>query len=79
MKIFFIQYRKELEENPEETADIIEQLDTMVEQAMEPPIFDENLFTVSNKKLIHDPLDERRALAESMGQKLIIDDNNEQS
>jgi hypothetical protein len=51
----------------------------MVEQAMEPPIFDENLFTVSNKKLIHDPLDERRALAESMGQKLIIDDNNEQS
>jgi hypothetical protein len=54
----------------------------MVEQAMENTTFDENLlssiFTVSNKKFIHNPFQERQALVELMGQKLIIDDNNEQ-
>ncbi len=55
----------------------------MVEQAKENTTFDENLlssiFTVSNKKFIHSPIQERQALLESMGQKLIIDDdNNEQ-
>jgi len=52
----------------------------MVEQAKENTTFDENLlasiFTVSNKKFIHSPMQERQALLESMGQKLIIDDND---
>jgi hypothetical protein len=54
----------------------------MVEQSMENSPLNENLlssiFTVSNKKYIQDPLQERRALAESMGQKLIIHEDNEQ-
>jgi hypothetical protein len=54
----------------------------MVEQSMETTPFNENLlssiFTVSNKKYIQDPLQERRALAELMGQKLIIHEDNEQ-
>ncbi len=53
----------------------------MVEQAMENTTLDEKLlssiFTVSNKKFIQDPLQERQALVESMGQKLIIDDDND--
>lgn len=56
----------------------------MVERAMEITTLDENsftsIFTLSNKKFIIDPLQERKALAESMGQKLITeddDDNNE--
>jgi hypothetical protein len=77
------QYRKELEKDPDETADIVEQLDTMVEQSMETTTLNENLlasiFTVSNKKYIEDPLQERRALAELMGQKLIIHEDNEHS
>jgi hypothetical protein len=54
----------------------------MVEQSKDHPSFDENIlsdiFTVSNKKFIHNPIQERRALVESMGQKLIIEENNEQ-
>jgi hypothetical protein len=54
----------------------------MVEQSMENIPFNENLlssiFTVSNKKYIQDPLQERRALVELMGQKLIIHEDNEQ-
>ncbi|CAF0826870.1 unnamed protein product [Rotaria sp. Silwood1] len=76
------QYRKELEEKKDETVDVIEKLDSMVEQAMETTTLDKNslssVFTLSNKKFIVDPLQERRALAESMGLKLIIYENDEQ-
>ncbi|CAF3754404.1 unnamed protein product [Adineta steineri] len=72
------QYRKKLEETKEETADVIEQLDTMIEQAMENTTLNENdlasVFTSTNKKFIHDPLQERRALAVSMGDTLITDE-----
>ncbi|CAF3417621.1 unnamed protein product [Rotaria socialis] len=75
------QYRKELEENQDDTVDVIEQLDTMVERAMEITTLNENsltsVFTLSNKKFIVDPLQERRALAELMGQKLTADENND--
>ena len=54
----------------------------MVDKAMETTTLDENvlssMFTLSNKKYIQDPLQERRALAELMGQKLIINENDEQ-
>ncbi|CAF5172962.1 unnamed protein product [Rotaria magnacalcarata] len=76
------QYRKELEENQDDTVDVIEQLDTMVERAMEITTLNENsltsVFTLSNKKFIVDPLQERRALAELMGQKLTADENNDE-
>ncbi|CAF4034973.1 unnamed protein product [Rotaria sp. Silwood2] len=76
------QYRKELEEKKDETVDVIEQLDSMVERAMETTTLNENslssVFTLSNKKFIVDPLQERRALAESMGLRLIINENDEQ-
>jgi hypothetical protein len=49
----------------------------MIEQAMENIPLDENLLSMSNKKYIQDPIQERKALAESMGQKLIIDDNEQ--
>ncbi|CAF0833402.1 unnamed protein product [Adineta steineri] len=72
------QYRRKLEETKEETADVIEQLDTMIEQAMENTTLNENdlasVFTSTNKKFIHDPLQERRALAVSMGDTLITDE-----
>ncbi|CAF4020053.1 unnamed protein product [Adineta steineri] len=72
------QYRKKLEETKEETADVIEQLDTMIEQAMENTTLNENdlasVFTSTNKKFIHDPFQERRALAVSMGDTLITDE-----
>jgi hypothetical protein len=47
----------------------------MVEQAMENIPLDDNLLSIPNKKYIQDPILERKALLESMGQKLIIDDN----
>ncbi|CAF1124495.1 unnamed protein product [Rotaria sordida] len=76
------QYRKELEEKKDETIDVIEQLDSMVERAMETTTLNENslssVFTLSNKKFIVDPLQERRALIESMGLKLIINKSDEQ-
>ncbi|UJR10441.1 hypothetical protein I4U23_014645 [Adineta vaga] len=72
------QYRRQLEENKEETADVIEQLDSMIDKAKETTPLNENLvssiFTKSNKKFIHDPLQERRALVESMGEQLITDE-----
>jgi hypothetical protein len=50
----------------------------MIEQARENTTLNENLlssiFTSTNKKFIHDPLQERRALAESMGENLITDE-----
>lgn len=53
----------------------------MIERAMEATTFDENsftsVFTLSNKKFIVNPLQERRALAESMGFKQIVENNNE--
>jgi hypothetical protein len=52
----------------------------MVEQSMDSTPLNENLLssilTVSNKKYIQDPIQERRALVESMGQKLIIDEED---
>jgi hypothetical protein len=53
----------------------------MIERAMETTTYDENsltsVFTLANKKFIQDPRQERRALAESMGQILIIDDDEQ--
>lgn len=67
-----------MEGKSEETADIVEQLDTMVEQSIVKTSLDENvltsIFTVGNKKYIDDPLQERRALVELMGQTLTIND-----
>ncbi|CAF1138909.1 unnamed protein product [Adineta ricciae] len=72
------QYRKQLEENKEETADVIEQLDSMIDKAKKTTTLNENLLSSilapSNKKFICDPLQERRALNESMGQSLITDE-----
>lgn len=80
--IICFQYRKELEEEPEETADIVEQLDSMVEQSIVKTSLDENvltsIFTIGNKKYIDDPLQERRALVESMGQTLTLNEDTEQ-
>lgn len=54
----------------------------MVEQSVVKTSFDENqlssIFNVGNKKFLHDPLQERRALVELMGQKLTINEDTEE-
>ena len=53
----------------------------MVERAMERTTLNDksasSVLTVSNKKFIQDPLQERRALAQSMGEKLIVEVNEQ--
>lgn len=57
---------------------MIEQLDSMIDKAKETTTLNENLLssilTPSNKKFIRDPIQERRALNESMGQSPITDE-----
>lgn len=53
----------------------------MVSKAKETTTYDPNVlssvFTVANKKYIKDPMEERRALAELLGQTNLIDDKCE--